>query len=41
MKLLSVQRITRKIIYLENISIDAQKKINRYLQENAVTEFPN
>lgn len=41
MKLLSLQRITREIIYLENISIDAQKKMNRYLQENAVTEFPN
>lgn len=40
MELLSMWRITRKIIYLENMTIDAQKKMKRYLQGNAVTEFP-
>lgn len=36
-ELLSMQRITRKIIYLENTTIDAQKKMKRYLQGNRVT----
>jgi len=34
MELLSMQSITQKIIYLENMTIDAQKKMKRYLQGN-------
>lgn len=33
MELLSMQRITRKITYLENITIDAQKKMKGTCRE--------
>lgn len=37
MEILSMQGITWKIIYLENMTIDAQKKMKTYLQGNIVT----